>query len=60
MSQTESASSGYKLTGGVAATINGTNLTDGADGLAIFNALKRFNPKELQDMNVDRHAEVPA
>lgn len=28
MSQTESASSGYKLTGGVAATINGTNLTE--------------------------------
>ena len=28
MSQTESTSSGYKLTGGVAATINGTNLTE--------------------------------
>ena len=28
MSQTESASSGYKLTGGVAATINGTNLPE--------------------------------
>ncbi len=28
MSQTESAGSGYKLTGGVAATINGTNLTE--------------------------------
>lgn len=28
MSQTESASSGYKLTGGVAATINDTNLTE--------------------------------
>ena len=28
MSQTENASSGYKLTGGVAATINGTNLTE--------------------------------
>ena len=28
MSQTEDASAGYKLTGGVAATINGTNLTE--------------------------------
>ena len=28
MSQTENTSSGYKLTGGVAATINGTNLTE--------------------------------
>ena len=28
MSQTENNNSGYKLTGGVAATVNGTNLTE--------------------------------
>ena len=35
-------------------------ISEGLLTVVIFNALKRFNPKELQDMNVDRHAEVPA
>ena len=45
MSQSESASSGYKLTGGVAATINGTNLTEASgcpagrpEALAFFSS----------------------
>ena len=35
-------------------------ISEGLLTVVIFNALKRFNPKELQDMNVDRHVEVPA
>jgi len=35
-------------------------ISEGLLTVVIFNALKRFNPKELHDMNVDRHAEVPA
>ena len=35
-------------------------ISEGLLTVVVFNALKRFNPKELHDMNVDRHAEVPA
>ena len=35
-------------------------ISEGLLTVVIFNALKRFNPKELQDLNVDRYAEVPA
>lgn len=35
-------------------------ISEGLLTVVIFNALKRFNPKELQDMNIDRQAEVPA
>jgi cobalt/nickel transport system permease protein len=35
-------------------------ISEGLLTVVIFNALKRFNPKELQDMNVDRHVEAPA
>ena len=35
-------------------------ISEGLLTVVIFNALKRFNPKELHDMNFDRHAEVPA
>jgi len=35
-------------------------ISEGLLTVVIFNALKRFNAKELHDMNVDRQAEVPA
>jgi len=54
------AASFLKFAGIFAITQIPLAISEGLLTVAIFNALKRFNPKELQDMNVVSRAEVTA
>jgi len=54
------AASFLKFAGIFAITQIPLAISEGLLTVVIFNALKRFNPKELQDMDVVNRAEVPA